>query len=69
MRCDETLPEGLYNFRTHRRCVRRRIGGRGVKLQRLKSEVDNPLRNKAMAHCGHTMHRAALVPSASPITY
>ena len=47
----------------------RRIGGCGVKLQRLKGEVDNPLRNKAMAQCEHTMHRAALVPSASPITY
>ena len=43
-RRDETLPVGLYNFRTHRRCVRRRIGGCGVKLQRLKGEVDNPPR-------------------------
>ena len=37
-----------------------------MKLQRLKGEVDNPPRNKAKARCEHTMHRAALVPSASP---
>ena len=58
---------GLYNFRTHRSCVRRRIGGCGVKLQRLKGEVDNPipLVIPAMSQCEHTVYRVALVPSAS----